>query len=407
MLYLVFGGGIVLGVVVTLLIIHFGGFNQTQILIDDKNEMIKELTEKHITEQQKCLQINAQLAKEQARNELLSQNHKNETNRWEQINEQNRVEFENLVARLSKQNSDYLKGSNQEQMKFLLDPLKERINRFEEKIDKSTIDRNSLKEEIKRLSELNVRISEEATNLTKALKGDNKSQGTWGELILEKVLERSGLQNGVEYETQYSTTNDEGNRLQPDVIIQLPESKHIVVDSKVSLVAYERYTNADEEQAKNQFLKEHLISLKTHIKTLSDKSYNQGLGIHSPEFVLMFLPIEASFSVAVQEDIELFNYAWDRKIVIVSPTTLLATLRTIASVWKQEKQTKNALEIAQQSGALYDKFYRFVEDMDGIGKSMDKSREVYDKAMNKLKTGTGNLLTRAEKIKELGAKTKK
>ncbi|NDH69076.1 MAG: DNA recombination protein RmuC, partial [Gammaproteobacteria bacterium] len=227
------------------------------------------------------------------------------------------------------------------------------------------------------------------------------------ELILEKVLERSGLVKDQEYRLQFSTSNDEGKRIQPDAVIMLPDNKHIVVDSKVSLVAYEAYVNCKSEDDKNKFVKEHIASVRNHIKSLSEKNYQSSLEFNTPDFVLLFIPIESSFSIAVQADQEMFNFAWDKKIVIVSPSTLLATLRTIASVWKQERQTKNAIEIAKQSGALYDKFVGFIEDMDKIGKNIDASKFVYDSAINKLYKGTGNLVKRAQDIEKLGAKTTK
>jgi len=243
--------------------------------------------------------------------------------------------------------------------------------------------------------------------LAKALKGDNKKQGNWGEIILEKVLERSGLVKGQEYETQFSTNNEQGKRIQPDAVIFLPDNKHIIVDSKVSLIAYEAFVNAASDEEKDKYIKLHLESVRNHVKELSEKDYQTSADFNTPDFVLLFIPIESSFSVAVQADQEIFNYAWDRKIVIVSPSTLLATLRTIASVWKQERQTKNALDIARQSGNLYDKFVGFVEDLEKIGKSIDTSKSSYESAFNKLKTGSGNLIKRAEDIKKLGAKSTK
>ena len=395
-----------IGCVITYLLAHYILPRRAQINAEQLNIQNNKLEIELRELQNKLLVLTAQLAKSQSEKEGLSQQIINDGTKWESIQEKNRLEFETIVSRLSQQSSDYLKGSNEQNMKALLDPLKERINRFEEKIDKSAVDRNSLKEEIKRLAELNIRISTEATNLTKALKGDNKSQGNWGELILERVLERSGLENGVEYDTQYSASNDDGQKLRPDVIIHLPENKHIVIDSKVSLVHYEQYCSSDNDSEKSVYIKQHIQSIKTHITQLSQKSYAHLFGIDTPEFVLLFMPIEAAFSTSLQHDNDLFTFAWDKKIVIVSPTTLLATLRTISSVWKQEKQNRNALEIAKQSGLLYDKLYGFINDMEGIGKSIDKSRENYDKAMNKLKFGQGNMLDKAEKIKELGAKTK-
>ena len=226
-------------------------------------------------------------------------------------------------------------------------------------------------------------------------------------MILERILERSGLTEGREYQKQESVLSEDGQRFQPDVVIHLPDQKHIVVDSKVSLVAYERLVNAENEKDRNNHLKEHLLSVRSHIKILSEKHYQNSQGFNSPDFVLLFIPIESSFSLAVQEDQDLFTYAWDNKVVIVSPSTLLATLRTIASIWQQENQTRNALEIARQSGALYDKFVAFITDMEAIGKSLESTRKTYDQATNKLYVGSGNLVKRAENIRKLGAKTTK
>jgi DNA recombination protein RmuC len=264
-----------------------------------------------------------------------------------------------------------------------------------------------LRGEIKALITLNKQISDEANNLTKALKGDVKKQGNWGEIILEKILERSGLQKGVEFEMQVSIASEEGKRMQPDTIIYLPDKKHIIIDSKVSLVAYEAFVNAHTDEEREEYLHKHVASVKKHIDELSKKNYQSLEQLNAPDFVLLFMPIESSFGLAVQADNELFNYAWERKIVIVSPSTLLATLRTIASIWKQERQTRNALEIAKQSGDLYDKFVGFVDDLLSLGKKMNEAKNFYDNAMNKLSTGKGNLVSKTEKIKELGAKASK
>ncbi len=293
----------------------------------------------------------------------------------------------------------------------LLNPLKEKITAFEKKVeetyDKETRDKISLKEEVKRLYELNNRISNEANNLTKALKGDVKKQGNWGEVILERILERSGLTKGSEYKREVAMQNDEGQHIRPDAIIYLPEDKHVIVDAKVSLNAYERYVTADDRTEKERFAKEHITALKHHVKELAGKHYASSSALNTPDFVLMFVPIESSFAVAVQHDQELFGYAWDNKIIIVSPSTLLATLRTIASIWKQENQNKNVLEIAKKGGELYDKFAGFVADMENIGRQLAGTQKSYDAALNKLKTGKGNLIRKTEQLKELGAKAKK
>lgn len=329
----------------------------------------------------------------------------------ENVHKKYSTEFEVIANKILEEKSVKFTEQNKTNMDIILNPLKDNIKRFEEQVQKSykteSDERITLKTEIKNLVDLNKQISEEANNLTKALKGENKTQGNWGELILEKVLERSGLVKDQEYRLQYSTNNDDGKRIQPDAVIMLPDNKHIIVDAKVSLIAYEALVNSTSDEDRLSFTKDHLLSVRTHVKSLSEKNYPTSADFNTPDFVLLFIPIESSFSIAVQADQELFNFAWDKKIVIVSPSTLLATLRTIASVWKQERQTKNAIEIAKQSGALYDKFVGFVEDMDKIGKSIDASNTAYENAINKLHKGTGNLVKRAQDIEKLGAKTSK
>ena len=339
----------------------------------------------------------------------LAEKLENQKNEIESLQKRLTTEFENIATRIMKDRSDEFSMSNHKNLSEILNPLKERIQLFEKKVDetydKELRDKISLREEVRKLTELNARVSEEANNLTKALKGDVKKQGNWGEVILERVLERSGLTKGQEYEREVVVEGADHTVQRPDVIIHLPDNKHIVIDSKVSLVAYERLMSADTEDHRISYLKDHINSLRSHVKLLGDKNYQNAQNINTPDFVLMFLPIEASFSVAVQGDSEIFGYAWERKIVIVSPTTLLATLRTISSIWKQENQTKNAQEIARLSGALYDKFIGFAEDMSRIKANIDRTSSAYDDAMKKMKDGSGNIIRTAEKIKELGAKT--
>ncbi len=342
-------------------------------------------------------------------NENLAEKLQNQKVEIETLQKRLTTEFENIATKILKERSDEFSASNHKNLSEILNPLKERIQDFEKKVEetyKSELrEKLSLSEEVKALTKLNTRISEEANNLTKALKGDVKKQGNWGEVILERVLERSGLTKGQEYEREEVIESNNANVQRPDVIIHLPDNKHIIIDSKVSLVAYERLISAEIDEQRMGFLKDHVNSLHSHVKLLSEKNYQNALNLNTPDFVLMFLPIEASFSVAVQADSEIFAYAWDRKIVIVSPTTLLATLRTISSIWKQENQTKNAQEIARLSGVLYDKFIGFAEDMAKIKANIDRTSNAYDDAMKKMKDGSGNIIRTAEKIKELGAKT--
>jgi DNA recombination protein RmuC len=322
-----------------------------------------------------------------------------------------KIEFENVANKLLDEKSQKFTEHNRAHMDIILNPFKDKLKDFEDKVDKvykmEAEERNILKGVITQLMDLNKQISDEAHNLTKALKGDSKKQGNWGEVILERVLESSGLIRDREYRIQASLNSVEGARFQPDVIIDLPDNKHLVVDSKVSLVAYERLVNCETEDDRKLFAKAHIESMRAHITSLSSKRYQDLYQITSPDFVLLFVPIESSFSIAVQLDAELFNYAWDKRVVIVSPSTLLATLRTIASIWKQERQNRNVLEIARLSGEMYDKFAGFIVDMEGIGKSIRSTQDNYDRAINKLSTGRGNLVGTADKVKKLGAKADK
>lgn len=324
-------------------------------------------------------------------------------------------QFEKIAGEVLNKNADQISRINHDRLNLILNPLKEKINNFEKKVEetheKQSVQSNLLKKEIVALSHLNQQMSQEAHNLTQALKGDNKTQGNWGEVVLERVLERSGLVNGSEYFTQgrhMKLINDSGQQLKPDVVVLLPDDKHIIIDAKVSLLAYERFINAPDGEQQLNHLKQHVNSIKAHIKNLSGKYYQSLNQLNSPDFVLLFLPIEASFSHAVgNASDDLFSFAWEKKVVIVSPSTLLATLKTIASIWKNEKQNKNAMKIAEESGRLYDKFHAFISDLERVGKHLNSSQEVYEEAMKKLGSGKGNLIDRAEKLKKLGVNTKK
>ncbi len=320
-------------------------------------------------------------------------------------------EFENLANRIFDDKSKRVTEQNKQQLDLVLNPLKEKLRDFENKVERVYNDENkeriNLKAEIKLLSDLNKQLSSDANNLATALKGDNKSQGNWGELILEKIMERSGLVEGLEFKTQAHSTNEAEERIRPDIVVFLPDNKHLIVDSKVSLIAYNNMIAAENEEDRYRFQRAHIDSVRMHVKQLGEKNYHTARGFDSPDFVMLFMPIEAAFAAAMQADGELYNYAWDRKVVIVSPTTLLATLRTVASIWMQERRTKNAETIAEEAGKLYDKFQGFTEDLINLGKSMQKSQNEYAEAMKKLSEGKGNLVDRAEKIKELGAKTNK
>jgi len=319
--------------------------------------------------------------------------------------------FENMANRLLEDKSEKFTRQNKTQLDMILQPLQLKIKDFEEKVDKTyrheAEERISLREEIKQLRDLNMQLSTDANSLANALKGDSRIQGDWGEMNMELLLGRAGLQLGVHYRKQSSHRDEQGNAKRPDFIINLPDEKHIVVDSKVSLTAYAAHFETNDEAQRKQYIKAHLESFKSHIKDLNSKRYEHLYQINTPDYVLMYIPIEPAFTLALQENSELYLDALDKNIVMVTNSTLLATLRTISYIWKQEKQKKNVLEIARQSGLLYDKFVGFVDDLKEVGKKIDSAQNSYDTAMNKLSTGKGNLINRAENVRELGAKTSK
>lgn len=370
----------------------------------EKNKIIQDLNT-----QKEALLI--QIAKKENDFENLFERHKEQKKELLDVQEKFSKEFENLANRILEEKTLKFTEQNKENLKSILSPLQDKIQLFEKKVEdthKESIDYHAaLRQQILGLREMNEQMSKETINLTKALKGDSKMQGNWGELILERVLEKSGLEKDREYSVQQSFTNELGQRIQPDVIINLPDGKKMVIDAKVSLTAYEKYINEADDSNQLLFLKEHVTSLKRHVEGLSQKNYQDIYQMESPDFVLMFVPIESAFAAALQEDNSLYNKAFEKNIVIVTPTTLLATLRTIDSMWANQKQQENAIEIARQAGALYDKFEGFVGDLLRIGKKMDEAKGEYSNAMNKLVDGKGNLVTSVEKLKKMGAKAKK
>lgn len=330
---------------------------------------------------------------------------------YQQQKKQNEVEFKQLAQDILSKQGQSLAKENERQLGSLLTPLGSQIHKFQQSVEKSyqeeARERFSLVKEIKGLQQLNQKISDDAINLTHALKGQNKLQGGWGEVILERILERSGLEKGREYEVQASYQTEEGRRLQPDVVIHLPEGKQIIVDSKMVLVSYLAYMEAQTDEDRNRALKQHLDAVRRHMKELSAKSYHDLPKVTSLDFVLLFIPIEAAFGLALQGDNGLFGEAFEHNIIIVGPSNLLATLRTIQNIWRNEKQSQNAIEIARQAGAMYDKFAGFVQDMDDIGGKLEAVNRSHDAALKKLTTGRGNLVSRAEKLKLMGAKANK
>ncbi|HNU59325.1 MAG TPA: DNA recombination protein RmuC [Aquaticitalea sp.] len=327
----------------------------------------------------------------------------------EKLQEKFSKEFENLANKILEEKSEKFTHQNKENIKSILNPLQEKIQGFEKKVEdsqKESISMHSaLKQQLTDLKGLNQQMSKETTNLTRALKGDTKMQGNWGELVLERVMERSGLQRDSEYFVQQSFTNDDGRRVMPDVIIHLPGNKKMIIDSKVSLVAYERYINETEDNEKQVHLKNHLTSIRARVKELGEKNY-QTLYDESPDFVLLFIPIESAFAIASMEYPALYNDAFEKNIIIVTPTTLLAVLKTIDSMWQNEKQKANAVEIATQAGALYDSFVNLTDELIKVGNQIGTVQNSYESAMKKL-TGKGNLVTRVEKLKQLGVKANK
>jgi DNA recombination protein RmuC len=325
----------------------------------------------------------------------------------EKLQEKFTKDFELLASKILEEKSSKFTEQNKENIKNILNPLQEKIHDFEKRVEnthKESIDYHAaLRQQIIGLKDLNLQMSKETINLTKALKGDSKTQGNWGELVLERVLEKSGLEKGREYFVQQSFTNTDGKRILPDVVIHLPDNKKMIIDSKVSLTAYENYINTDNEREQEHAITAHVNSLKRHIEQLSEKNYQDIYQIESPDFVLLFIPIEPAFAIALNNDNQLYNKAFEKNIVIVTPTTLLATLRTIDSMWNNEKQQRNAIEIALQAGRLYDQFVNLTEDLIKVGNQLKTVQGSYDTSMKKL-TGQGNLIKKVENIKKLGAK---
>ena len=374
-------------------------------------EQNKNLTSELNTEREKILELNSSFSSLKADYNNLQKTLIEQKGEAEKLQEKFAAEFENLANKILEEKSSKFTIQNKENLDQILKPLGEKIKDFEKKVNEVYVtdskERASLATQLKNLQELNQMMAKEANNLTNALKGETKTMGNWGEFILEGILEKSGLVKGREYKIQENFLNEDGRRLQPDVIINLPDNKCLIIDSKVSLLAYENYFSSVNEDEKVSSLKEHIASIKRHIRDLSSKNYQNIYQIRSLDFVLLFMPVEPAFSLAIQNDPGLFNEAFDKNIVIVSPSTLLATLRTIANIWRQEYQNNNVLEIARQSGALYDKFQGLVSDLIELGNRMKTMHGSYDNAMKKLYTGRGNLIKSVENIKKLGAKTSK
>lgn len=417
--------GILLGAVAGFFIAHFKSKSESSRL-EERNsnleEQLKESEEKLTVsqkekeeelrkEREEKGELDRQLAGLKAEYSALQEKLTDQKEELATMQDQLKDQFENLANKILDEKSEKFTKQNKESLDQLLNPLGLKLEEFKKKVEDTYNEENkqraTLKEQIRQMAEMNQKMSDDAKNLTKALKGDSKAQGNWGEVILERILEKSGLTKGREYEVQQSSTTEEGRRLQPDVVVHLPDEKFLIVDSKVSLTDYERYSSADDTDEAQSFLKKHVSSIRTHVKGLSEKNYQHIHGDRSPDFVLLFVPIESAFGTALQADSNLYYEAFDLNIVIVSPSTLLATLATIDSVWKQEYQNKNALEIAQRGGALYDKFVGFVESLDQVGDRIRQTQKSYDEARSRLSEGSGNLVRQAEMLKKLGAKASK
>jgi len=374
----------------------------SKINVDDADRAAMESELK--VERERILTLERELAKSEADNRNLEIRFAEEAKVME-------TRFENLANKIFEEKSRKFTDQNKSNLKDLLGPLKEKIVTFEQKVEKSNKDslewNATLREQISALKESNLQMTKEAENLTKALKGDSKIQGDWGELQLELLLEKSGLEKDVHFTTQSAIRDDEGNLKRPDFIVNLPEEKHLIIDSKVSLTAYERYVNTEEEDNRTVYLKQHLTSVREKIKDLSTKNYQDLYGLNTPDYVMMFIPVEPAFHLAIQHDDSLYNFALDKNIILVTTSTLLAVMRTVAYIWRQENQTKNVLEIARVGGTLYDKFEGFTQDLIKVGKSLDATKTSYQDAMGKLTEGKGNLVSQTERLKELGAKAKK
>ncbi|MGD9327883.1 MAG: DNA recombination protein RmuC [Cyclobacteriaceae bacterium] len=377
-----------------------------EALFAEFQEIKKDLEE----ERNKTLDLSNTLARSEGDYKNLQEKLNSQKEDLQKLQEKFSMEFKNLANEILEEKSKKFTDQNKINIGEILNPLKEKISEFEKKVEetnKESINRNAaLKQELKTLSDLNQKITKDAENLTKALKGESKTQGNWGEFILESILEKSGLTKDREYQVQESFNSADG-RLQPDVIINLPEDKNVIIDAKLSLVAYERYMSAEDETEKQKYLKEHIVSVRKHVKDLSSKNYQQLYNVSGLDFVLLFMPVEPAFGLAIQYDDQLFMEAYEKNIVIVSPSTLIATLRTIASIWRQENQNRNAIEIARQSGSLYDKFKSFTDDLIKVGDGIKTTRKNYELAMNKLTEGKDNLIRKTERLKELGAKASK
>jgi len=413
--------GLAFGAVIVWLLIrnqHTGTTQQLSAQISaeiEKNKQLHVLAEERKREleqeRNRANELNKNLAATEADYRNLEEKLKERKKELEELQHQFSVQFKNLANDIFEEKSKKFTDQNKSNIQDILNPLKEKITEFEKKVEQTNIDsvknNAALHQQLVNLKELNQQITKEASNLTRALKGDSKTQGNWGEMQLEAILETAGLQKDIHYFKEKNYKNEEGENQRLDYIIKLPEDKYLVLDSKVSLTAFAQYINAEEEIEQKKFLKQHIESVQSHIKLLSEKNYQNLYDINQPDYVMMFMANEPAFTLALREDNSIFEKALSRNIVLVSTSTLLATLRTISAIWKQDLQNKNALEIARQAGSLYDKFHALIEDLTKVGKSLESTQQQYKDSMNKLFEGKDNLIRKTERLRELGAKTTK
>ncbi|MFN4945216.1 MAG: DNA recombination protein RmuC [Chryseotalea sp.] len=413
--------GLAFGAVIVWLLIrnqHTGTTQQLSAQISaeiEKNKQVNVLAEERKREleqeRNRANELNKNLAATEADYRNLEEKLKERKKELEELQHQFSVQFKNLANDIFEEKSKKFTDQNKSNIQDILNPLKEKITEFEKKVEQTNIDsvknNAALHQQLVNLKELNQQITKEASNLTRALKGDSKTQGNWGEMQLEAILETAGLQKDIHYFKEKNFKNEEGENQRLDYIIKLPDDKYLVLDSKVSLTAFAQYINAEEEIEQKKFLKQHIESVQSHIKLLSEKNYQNLYDINQPDYVMMFMANEPAFTLALREDNSIFEKALSRNIVLVSTSTLLATLRTISAIWKQDLQNKNALEIARQAGSLYDKFHALIEDLTKVGKSLESTQQQYKDSMNKLFEGKDNLIRKTERLRELGAKTTK
>ncbi len=372
-------------------------------ILEEKDKNIEYIKEENKKFQQEIKNISTELQKTKMENARLLEKIKNEKETIERM----KSEFKNLSNEILERERERFEKEGLKNMDMLIKPLQEEIKNFYYKIEEESKERFSLTKEIEKLRDLNYKLSKDAENLTKALKGESQTQGAWGEMILQKILEASGLREGIEYETQVSVKNEQNKRFRPDVVVKLPKNRFVIIDSKVSLKAYEIYFNSQDENQRRKALKEHMSSIYFHLRELSQKRY-ENLFPNTLDFILMFIPIEGAFITAISEDRELLTKALKENIVIVSPSTLLSTLKTIENIWRYEYQNKNAKEIAQKAGDLYDKFVNFVQSLQNIGSSLQKATLSYEEALKRLYEGRGSLVKKAIELKNMpGVSSKK